>query len=187
VAGPGIVVTNAHVVAGSRRSFLSGGPQYTGAAATVTAFDPINDLAVLVLDPGQNAQLPPVLRIVQRVQHGEPGAVIGYPLGGRQTAESARIDRVAQFDVEPLTGGTAVAANILAFRAKVQPGNSGGPVVAEDGSVLGLVVAQALGQRTEAAYGVASSDLLRVIAQGSNRVPASTGRCLEEEELTTER
>ncbi len=187
VAGQGIVVTNAHVVAGSRKSFLSGGPQYTGAGATVTAFDPINDIAVLVLDAGQNAQLPPILPIVQRVEHGEPAAVIGFPLGGRQTAEPARIDRVAQFDVEPLTGGPTSVANILAFRAKVQPGNSGGPVVAEDGSVLGLVVAQALGQRTEAAYGVPSVDLLKVIAQGAARMPVSTGRCLAEEELTTER
>ncbi len=97
----------------------------------------------------------------------------------------ARIDRVAEFDVEPLAGGAPVAANILAFRADVQPGNSGGPVVAEDGSVLGLVVAKALGQRTEAAYGVPSSDLLRVVAQGAARIPASTGRCLDEEELTT--
>ncbi|MCW2921709.1 MAG: hypothetical protein JWL76_1583 [Thermoleophilia bacterium] len=187
VAGPGIVVTNAHVVAGTRRSFLSGGPQYTGAAATVTAFDPVNDIAVLALDPGQRAQLPPVLRIVERVQHGEPAAVIGYPLGGSQTAEPARIDRVAPYDVEPLTGGATSVANILAFRAKVQPGNSGGPVVAEDGSVLGLVVAQALGQRTQAAYGVASADLLKAIAAGSSRVPIATGRCLEEAELTTER
>lgn len=187
VAGPGMVVTNAHVVAGTKRSFLSGGPQYTGAAATVTAFDPINDIAVLVLDGGQRAQLPPALRIVQRVQHGEPAAVIGFPKGGRQTAESARIDRVAPFDVEPLAGGTPVSANILAFRANVQPGNSGGPVVAEDGSVLGVVVAKALGQRTEAAYGVPSADLLKVIAEGASRIPASTGRCLEDADLTTER
>ncbi len=187
VAGNGLVVTNAHVVSGAKRSFLSGGPQYNGAAATVTAIDPVNDIAVLALDPGQLARLPPALRIVQRVQHGEPAAVIGFPKGGRQTAVPARIDRVAPFDVEPLGGGSPVSANILAFRADVQPGNSGGPVVAEDGTVLGLVVAKALGQRTEAAYGVPSSDLLKVIAQGASRVVASTGRCLEEADLTTER
>ncbi len=185
VAGNGLVVTNAHVVSGTKRSFLSGGPQYTGAAATVTAFDPVNDIAVLALDPGQNARLPTALRIVQRVQHGEAAAVIGFPKGGKQTAEPARIDRVAPYDVEPLTGGTPVTANILAFRATVQPGNSGGPVVAEDGSVLGLVVAKALGQRNEAAYGVPSADLLKVIAQGASRIPASTGRCLADAELTT--
>jgi S1-C subfamily serine protease len=186
VAGAGVVVTNAHVVAGSKKSYLAGGPRYAGAASTVTAFDPVNDIAVLVLDPGQVVQLPPILRITPRVQHGEPGAVIGFPLGGEQTVEPARIDRVASFDVEPLGGGAAVQAEILAFRAKVQPGNSGGPLVAEDGSVLGLVVAKALGQRNEAAYGVPSRDLLRAIAQGSGRVPADTGRCLKEADLTSE-
>jgi S1-C subfamily serine protease len=186
VAGAGIVVTNAHVVAGSQRSFLAGGPRYAGAASTVTAFDPVNDIAVLVLDQGQSVQLPPILPITPRVQHGEPGAVIGFPLGGEQTVEPARIDRVASYDVEPLGGGPVTSAEILAFRAKVRPGNSGGPLVAEDGSVLGLVVAKALGQRTEAAYGVPSRDLLRAVAQGSARQPASTGRCLEEADLTTE-
>jgi S1-C subfamily serine protease len=186
VAGAGIVVTNAHVVAGSQRSFLAGGPRYAGAASTVTAFDPVNDIAVLVLDQGQSVQLPPILPITPRVQHGEPGAVIGFPLGGEQTVEPARIDRVASYDVEPLGGGPVTSAEILAFRAKVRPGNSGGPLVAEDGSVLGLVVAKALGQRTEAAYGVPSRDLLRTIAQGAARQPVSTGRCLEEADLTTE-
>lgn len=185
VAGPGIIVTNAHVVAGSRKSFLAGGPSFEGAPSTVTAFDPINDIAVLVLDQG-DAVLPAALRIVSRVQHGEPAAVIGFPNGGEQVVVPARIDRVADYDVEPLGGGTAQPARILAFRADVEPGNSGGPVVAEDGSVLGLVVAKGLGQRVEAAYGVASSDLLRVVSDGARRVAASTGRCLEEADLTTE-
>ncbi len=183
VASTGIVVTNAHVVAGTKKSFLSGGPRFHGAAATVTAFDPVNDIAVLALDPGQSAVLPRALTIVDRVRHGEPAAVIGFPLGGEQSAVPARIDRVAQFDLEPLGGGPPVASNVLAFRADVEPGNSGGPVVAEDGTVLGLVVAKALGQRIDAAYGVASADLLRVIAQGASRTPVSTGPCLAEDDL----
>jgi S1-C subfamily serine protease len=186
VAGNGIVVTNAHVVAGAQRSFLAGGPRFEGVPATVTAFDPINDIAVLVLDAGALGRLPPPLPIVSRVRHGEPAAVIGFPRGGEQSAGAARIDRVAPYDVEPLGGGAPVSAQILAIRAEVQPGNSGGPIVAEDGSVLGLVVSKALGQRQDAAYGVPSSELLRVIADGSDRTAVSTGRCLEDAELTTE-
>lgn len=186
VAGAGIVVTNAHVVAGSRQSFLAGGPQFAGARSTVTAFDPVNDIAVLVVDdPTQASRLPPALRIVSRVQHGEKGAVIGFPGGGVQTVQPARVDRVATYAVEPLGGGAAVQSQVLAFRADVRPGNSGGPLVAEDGSVLGLVVAKALGQRVEAAYGVPSSELLRAISAGSVRRPVETGRCLTEEDLTT--
>lgn len=182
VAGPGIIITNAHVVAGSARSFLAGGPSIDGIEAAVTHFDPVNDVAVLVLTSSSHA-LPPPLRIVARVRHGEPGAVIGFPNGGEQRVVPARVDRVAAYDVVPLGGGATVSARVLAFRADVEPGNSGGPLVAEDGSVLGLVVAKGLGQRVEAAYGVASADLLRAISSGSQRRRVSTGRCLTEDEL----
>jgi S1-C subfamily serine protease len=187
VAGPGLVVTNAHVVAGTTQSFLAGGPSFEGARAIVTAFDPVNDIAVLVLDPANAAVLPPPLRIASRVQHGEPAAVIGFPKGGEQRSVAARIDRVASYDVEPLGGGVPSKAQILAFVAAVQPGNSGGPVVAEDGSVLGIVVSRGLGQREDAAFGVASSTLLPVIAEGSQRVRHTTGRCLNEQDLVTEK
>lgn len=185
VAGPGLVVTNAHVVAGSQRVFLAGGPSFDGVQATVTAFDPLNDIAVLVLDAAGSG-LPQPLRIDTRIRHGERAAVIGFPLGGEQTAISARIDRVAEFEVEPLQGGSPQSARVLAFRAGVQPGNSGGPIVGEDGAALGIVVAKAIGQRIEAAYGVASSELLVAITEGARRRPADTGPCLEEPGEPTE-
>ncbi|MEO6866715.1 MAG: trypsin-like peptidase domain-containing protein, partial [Gaiellales bacterium] len=182
VAGPGIIITNAHVVAGSRRSFLAGGPSFDGSPAIVTHFDPVNDVAVLVLE-SSNAQLPAPLRIVSRIKHGEKGAVIGFPNGGEQKVVAARVDRVALYDVNPLGGGDTVATKVLAFRANVAPGNSGGPLVAEDGAVLGLVVAKGLGQRVEAAYGVASAELLQAISNGSRRRPVPTGRCLTDQDL----
>lgn len=178
VAGAGIVVTNGHVVAGSRRSFLAGGPRFDGAPAVVTAFDPVNDIAVLVLERGP-ATLPAPLAIVARVQHGERAAVIGFPRGGELLVEPARIDRVAEYPVSPLGGGPDQPANVLALRADVQPGNSGGPVLAEDGTALGMVVAKGLGQRVEAAYGVPGATLLAAIAEGARRVPVPTGPCLD--------
>ena len=180
VAGAGLVLTNAHVVAGHRRTFVAAGPAIDGTQGTVTAFDPVNDVAVVSVDP---SVLPPALPISTRIVHGDRAAVIGFPFGGEQRIVSARIDRVATYDVEPLGGGSAVGAEVLAFRADVEPGNSGGPVVAEDGSVLGMVVAKGLGQRTEAAYGVAGAVLERALAQGAARQPASTGSCLDEDDL----
>ena len=77
-------------------------------------------------------------------------------------------------------------APILAFRAEVQHGNSGGPILAEDGTALGLVVAKGLGQRVDAAYGVASADLQADLTKGAQRHPVSTGRCLTaKDEVTT--
>lgn len=180
VAGPGIVVTNAHVVAGARRSFLAGGPRFDGAPARVTAFDPLNDVAVLVLEEGGGV-LPPHLPVTSRVRHGERAAVIGFPRGREQLVGPARIDRVARHEVEPVGGGPAAEADVLALRASVQPGNSGGPIVAEDGSVLGMVVAKALGQRVDAAYGVPGATLLAAITEGARRVPAGTGSCIDED------
>ena len=185
VAGPGLVVTNAHVVAGSTQSFLAGGPRFEGAPATVTAFDAINDIAVLSMQ-SPTAQLPTPLRVVPRVRHGERGAIIGFPRGGEQLVTAARIDRVAEYPVEPIGGGPVATAKILAFRANVSPGNSGGPILAEDGTVLGAVVAKGIGQRVEAAYGVPAEQLLATIARGAQRTAASTGDCLSSEDLVTE-
>ncbi len=185
VVGPGLVMTNAHVVAGSDRSYLAGGPQYAGAASTVTAFDPVNDIAILVVDDAlQASRLPPALPITVQLRHGQDAAVIGFPLGGKQTVEPARVDRITDFEVTPLGGGPRTTASVLAFRAKVQHGNSGGPLLSTDGDVIGLVVATAIGQRNPAAYGAPGKLLERVVAEGALRHQVSTGRCLTEDDLT---
>lgn len=179
VAGPGLIVTNAHVVAGQSSTTLSGGPEYDGFTATVTAFDPVNDVAVLTAD---GRALPPPIPLRLGVRHDQPAAVIGFPKGGVRRVIPARIDRIATTAVEPIGGGTAQQVPVLAFRAEVQHGNSGGPVLAEDGTALGLVVAKGLGQRIEAAYGIASRDLQQILVRGARREPVSTGRCLGPED-----
>ncbi|MCW2962070.1 MAG: Colicin production protein [Thermoleophilia bacterium] len=177
VAAPGLLLTNAHVVAGMRQVFLASGPTYTGRAATVTWFDAHNDVAVLALD---GAQLPPAIPISTRVLHGEPAAAIGFPRGGEQQTTPARIDRAASWETVPVGGGPERMTRVLAFRADLQSGNSGGPVVAADGTALGMVVAKGLNQRIAAAYGVPGAELLAAIAEGARRVPVSTGPCDED-------
>lgn len=176
VAGPGLVVTNAHVVAGQRETRLSGGPQYEGFPAQVTAFDAAHDVAVLTAD-GQ--ALPPIIPLADAITHGQPAAVIGFPRGGIRRIVPARIDRIATWDTEPVGGGSPAPVPVLAFRAEVQHGNSGGPVLDEQGRALGLVVAKGLGQRIEAAYGIGSADLRPILVTGARRVPADTGPCIE--------
>ncbi|MCW2973042.1 MAG: MarP family serine protease [Thermoleophilia bacterium] len=175
VVGPGLLMTNAHVVAGEAQTAIAGGPSLQGAYATVTAFDPVNDLAILSID----RQLPPALALAPIAPHGTPAAVIGFPFGKEQRVIPARIDRVADFEAEPITGGPSRPARVLAFRGDVEPGNSGGPVVDLQGRVLGIVVAKGLGQRVDAGYGVSASDLGPIIAEGSNRRAVSTGDCID--------
>src|SRR5438477_394505 len=76
VARPGLVVTNAHVVAGERNTQVEDaqGEQWS---ANVLAFDPVRDLALLSV-PGLTA--PPLQLIGGTV--GDTGAVYGHPGGG---------------------------------------------------------------------------------------------------------
>ena len=177
VAAPGLLVTNAHVVAGEQQTTISGGPEFEGVPVIVTAFDPVNDLAVLAVD----RPLPPALPLAPSVVHGADAAVIGFPFGRAQRVVAARVDRVVEDEVTPVTGGPPQAARVFAFRGDVEPGNSGGPVLDLQGRVLAIVVAKGIGQRVDAGYGVAAADLGALIAQGSRRVPMSTGDCIDHE------
>ena len=75
VAGPGLVVTNAHVVAGEDDTTVSvdGGPELD---ATAVHYDPRNDLAVLAVAGARRARR---CELVERPRKGTDAAVIGYP------------------------------------------------------------------------------------------------------------
>ena len=88
VAAPGLVVTNAHVVAGKTDTTVQVGGDPPGLDAEVIDFDPHDDIAVLRV-PGLNE---PVLKLAQNPKPGTAAAILGYPLDGG-------------FDVEP--GGSA--------------------------------------------------------------------------------
>jgi hypothetical protein len=84
VAKPGLVVTNAHVVAGEDETTVEdvNGEDHQ---ATVVAFDPVRDLAVLSV-PGL---IQPPLQLATGEQ-GDTGAVYGHPGGGPLVASPAR-------------------------------------------------------------------------------------------------
>jgi len=83
VAAPGLVVTNAHVVAGEDDTTVT---TIDGASldALAVRYDPENDLALLRID----ASLP-VLEIAADPQRGAAGAVLGYPENGPYAASAA--------------------------------------------------------------------------------------------------
>ena len=88
VAGPDLVVTNAHVVAGEDDTTVT---PATGATLDATAvhYDPHNDLAILAWPA--SACRP--LRIVPELRPGTAGAVLGYPENGPFTVAPARVRR----------------------------------------------------------------------------------------------
>lgn len=139
VYAPERVLTNAHVVAGSRDVAVEQGDREL--AATVVVFDPQRDVAVLAV-PGLSAR--PLSFAPQVARRNESGIVLGYPENGGFDVRSARIrdhERVAGRDIY---GSNVIERDIYSLRALVRSGNSGGPLLSPAGTVLGVVFAAAL-------------------------------------------
>ncbi len=141
VAGPGLVVTNAHVVAGERDTVVELGGAPPGLSAQVVDFDPRDDIAVLRV-AGLNE---PRLRFARDPHAGMAAAVLGYPEDGPFVAKPARMGDTRTLSSQDAYGNGPVLRSIVALRGKVRPGNSGGPMVDSAGGVLGTVFAAVVG------------------------------------------
>jgi S1-C subfamily serine protease len=132
---PGIVVTNAHVIAGADDTTVT---TQDGADldATPIYYEPKQDLALLRI----GAALP-TLPINSRRREGEDAAVLGYPENGPYTLEPARIGETRATISEDSYGKGPVERMITALSGAVRSGNSGGPLVDKDGQVVGTVFA----------------------------------------------
>ena len=172
VAADGIVVTNAHVIAGQERGNTVVRPRGGGRlSATALAFDPRNDVAVLRV-PSLSA---PALRFAGEVRVSEPGAVLGYPLSGPFDIRPARIGRTQTVLTQDAYGRRVVRRKITAFRADVQPGNSGGPIVDVAGRVSATVFSKSVGGGPGGGFAV-PNDIVRDTLRGASG-PVDTGPC----------
>jgi uncharacterized membrane protein required for colicin V production len=171
VVGDGIVVTNAHVVAGQDETFVVPRDSSARLDAHAIAFDVRNDVAVLRV-PGLRAT---ALSFATDVRVSEPGAVEGYPLSGPFAIRPARIGQTRVVLSQDAYGRGSVRRRITAFRGKVQPGNSGGPIVDVAGRVSGTVFAESVGGRRRGGYAVSNTVVQRVLATAGRSV--DTGPC----------
>src|SRR5215813_3024694 len=148
------VITNAHVVAG-----ISAPEVYTRRAsgehpAKVVLFDPESDIAVLYV-PGLDL---PVLHFVASAPYGGSAIVAGYPLDAGFTAKAARVGRSELASGPDIYNSTRVVREIYPIRAVVKPGNSGGPLIAPNGQIYGMVFAAAVAVK-ETGYALTSHQL----------------------------
>jgi S1-C subfamily serine protease len=173
VVAPGIVVTNAHVVAGEDPGDTVVQPRDSGTryAATAIAFDSHNDVAVLRV-----SQLPAQpLSFARSATVGEPGAVEGYPLSGPFNVRAARIGGTQTVLTQDAYGRRLVRRKIMSFRGNVQPGNSGGPIVDSAGRVLATVFAKSTSGGPEGGFAI-PNDIVRDTVRGAGG-PVGTGFC----------
>jgi S1-C subfamily serine protease len=152
VAAPGLVVTNAHVVAGIRAPLVDRGDG-RARSGRVVAFDAANDVAVVRV-PGLRL---PALRFGD-VTPGAPAAALGFPGNGPFTALPARVGKTATVPSRDAFGRVRLARELVVFRGEVEGGASGGPVVGVDGRVATTVFARR--RASDDGYGV-PNDLVR--------------------------
>ena len=173
VVAPGKVVTNAHVVAGMREASVQVGGVGREYAARIVLFDPERDLAVLAVD-GLTA---PALRLGGVLATNEEAVVAGFPLDGPYRLDAARVRRTLTATGSDIYGQPGVTREIYSLFARVEPGNSGGPLLAADGSVVGVVFAKSLDDpSTGYALTLAEARPVLQAAAGANQ-PVSTGGC----------
>jgi S1-C subfamily serine protease len=169
---PDTIVTNAHVVAGTRTSEVLR-PDGRTLPATVTTFDPVRDLAVLTV-PGLGQ---PSLGVGSAAV-GETDAVFGHPFGQAQVEVSlARVLRRVTADVGDIYDRAARPRQILILESQIDPGDSGAPLVNSAGKVVGVAFAVA-NLRPSTAFAVAAEEMAPVLARPRTG-PVSTGPCLD--------
>jgi hypothetical protein len=171
VAGDGIVVTNAHVVAGQDDTTVQPGGAGPALDANAIWFDSRNDLSILRV-PGLSGA--PALTMNVNARPGVPAAVLGFPENGPYEVEAARLGQTATVITQDAYGRGPVQRTITSLRGLVRPGNSGGPAVDTSGRVVATMFAAATSRR-RTGYGVPDSVVRDALRRARGAV--DTGPC----------
>ena len=170
VAGDGLVVTNAHVVAGERDTQVLLGGREPGRSAQAVHFDPRNDLAILRVDGLDARPLP----LADEIGSGTSAAILGFPLNGPFDVRAGRLGPTRRVRSSDAYGRGPVERSMTALRGLVRSGNSGGPMVDGEGRVVTTIFA-ATTSGEPGGYGVPNPVVARALDDVGG--PVSTGPC----------
>lgn len=134
----GTILTNLHVVAGSRRvrvRFWDG----LESEAAVIGTQPENDLAVLRASKLPDDAQAATMRSTADLAPGDAVVAVGFPFGLGPSVSAGVVSGLAREFRSP--NGQTRLTNLIQFDAAANPGNSGGPLVTMDGHVVGIVTA----------------------------------------------
>ena len=172
VAADGVVVTNAHVIAGQSDTSVQLNGRGDRLDAQAIHFDVKNDLAVLRV-PGVSGVRP--LAMNEGARPGTGAAVLGYPENGPYDVEPARVGTTSTVLSQDAYGRGPVRRRITALRGLVRSGNSGGPAVDGQGRVVTTIFAAARESGSGSGFGVPDSIVRQALSRA--RAPVPTGPC----------
>ena len=172
VYAPERLMTNAHVVAGVQNPDVEVA-RGDVRRATVVVYDPGRDIAVLHV-PGLRLQ---PLRFAGEAKSGGDAIVVGYPEDGPFTAVSARIRERITAVGRDIYDRRDVRRDVYSLRTRVRPGNSGGPLLAPDGRVYGVIFAAAADDPSTG-YALTAKEVAGDAEAGRTAIaPVSTQSC----------
>ena len=171
VVADDLVLTNAHVIAGSNPKVEWDGQTFD---AVPVLFNDDLDAAILRVD-GLDA---PALTLEPgEVARGTGGAVLGYP-HGRYTELAAAARRSLSAVGRDIYSEDQVERRIYELQVTVRPGNSGGPFVLPGGRVAGLIFGAAV-THENLGYALTSPRLVPLVERAEGLHGAvGTGRCV---------
>jgi S1-C subfamily serine protease len=175
VVSPGYVVTNAHVIAGAEARGVRVNAGGRVLMAVPVLFDPDLDVALLhVTDV-----LPVALTLASEDPgRGTVGATLGYPGGGALTILPAAVTGRYPAIGHDIYGQGRIRRQVLELRANIDRGDSGGPLMLADGTVGGVVFAEAR-TNPDVGYALTATEVGNAIWPGFGRSAAvDTGACL---------
>ncbi len=155
---PGLIATARHVI-GDGRDFIVELPDgKTAKVLEVYASSNQLDLAIIRID---NETLPPLPISVEAVSTDRRLIALGHPRGRRYSTASGTFSGI--FELE--------GVKMLELAMPIEPGNSGGPVLTEDGQIVGLVTMKST-VKTGAGYAM-PANLIREMIDEPNPIPMS--------------
>jgi S1-C subfamily serine protease len=133
----GLLVTNAHVVAGRSHSGSASLPDGGQHAFRLVGRDPLSDLAVVRCDTAE--LVPAELGDAASLRVGQLVVAIGNPNGFAGTVTVGVVSALGR----ALANGGRLVENLVQTDAALNPGNSGGALADSQGRVIGINTAVA--------------------------------------------
>lgn len=172
VFAPDLVMTNAHVVAGSTSRIVQVGGTGRPYAAELVLLDPARDIAVLHVEGLDAVPLPRGEALGAEAD----AVVVGYPENGPYTISPARVREVVTARGLDIFDDQTVSRDVYALRAVVRSGNSGGPVLDVQGRAVGMVFARS-GEDPETGYALTLAELEEALGTSAAAAPVPAGGC----------
>lgn len=171
---PDLIMTNAHVVAGTGRVMLE--TVDGDAEGEVVYYNPSEDIALIRTTDGTT--LPTVEWADEPALQNDDAIVAGFPMGGPFEATPARVREMFTVSGPDIYADARVEREAYTLRGAVVQGNSGGPLLDTDGQVLGLVFGAAVGD-SDTGYALTRNEVENHVGDvGEYQTPVDTQECV---------